>query len=184
MFSLLHYYSVPSWFTIHGGARFLPQVPPRDQSYITGISTFSIPERSSVKFRNIIQGLQKQFSVCYTHSFSLGSKTNSTSVRSAVVCTWWCTMRRPTGETRIKALIEALEQHVTAALACVWLKSSHNCSLVWVTGRCKGFKRGPRCSNQNRDPREEVCVRLKCVPPLCYFRLHQIIDEKKLQGHW
>lgn len=43
-------------------------------------------------------------------------------------------MRRPTGDAWIKALIEALEQHVTAALAYARKKSSLNCS--FVTGSC------------------------------------------------
>lgn len=62
--------------------------------------------------------------------------------RSAFVCTWWCAMRRPSGDTWIKASIEALEQHVTAALAYARQESSLNCSLVSATESCKRLDKG------------------------------------------
>lgn len=89
--------------------------------------------------------------------------------RSAFVCTWWCAARRPSGDTWIKASIEALEQHVTAALAYARQKSSLNCSLVSATGSLQKIRTRVAllyCTaavTLHRDPRggeENVCLYL------------------------
>lgn len=84
-----------------------------------------------------------------------------TSACSAFVCTWWSATRRPSGDAWIKALIEALEQHVTAALAYARQRSSLNCSLV--TGSCRRLGDGHAATAPPPPSRHTVTHKRKCV---------------------
>lgn len=175
--------------TTHSGVQILPQMPPGDQSYAWSIYTsrlLSIFECNSMKFcirmRNSGNNLWKVVSACCTkseRSFCQGVKIWP---GSAFVCTWCCPMRRPSGDTWIKASIEALEQHVTAALASPRQKSSVNCSLMSVTGGCKGSDKGHTAllSHHLWPTGRSECVR--SMPPLCYLTMDQIIAEKKCRA--
>lgn len=127
--------------------------------------TFFSPQRLSFE-RDFLEFLRMNQETSREKS-STGTATRRSLCirpRSAFVCTWWCAARRPSGDTWIKASIEALEQHVTAALAYARQESSLNCSLVSATGSLQKIRTRvvllycTAAITLHRDPRGEVNV--------------------------
>lgn len=99
----------PTWFTIHSNATSWSNI---DEVWLSS-AYWLIFERVWKLHRD-----KKKKKITRSGALVSGS-WSWTSACSAFVCRWWWTVRRLSGDTWFcffKALIEALEQHVTAAL--------------------------------------------------------------------